>query len=101
MVAKIKKGDRVLVMAGRDKGKAGEVLAVFPSEDRALVQGVNMVRRHQSSQPSRKAALSAAKAKFICPILRLPTPRTARQRGLACGWQMTARKCGLQSVQEK
>jgi large subunit ribosomal protein L24 len=35
MVAKIKKGDRVLVMAGRDKGKAGEVLAVFPTEERA------------------------------------------------------------------
>ena len=43
---KIKKGDKVIVLAGRDKGKSGEVLAVFPTENRALVQGVNMVQRH-------------------------------------------------------
>ena len=67
MVAKIKKGDRVLVTAGRDKGKAGEVLAVFPSEDRALVQGLIWYAATRSSQPSRKAVLLAAKAKFICP----------------------------------
>ena len=46
MAAKIKKGDRVQVLAGRDKGKRGEVLAVNPSEERALVQGVNVVKRH-------------------------------------------------------
>jgi large subunit ribosomal protein L24 len=46
MAAKIKKGDRVHVLAGRDKGKRGEVLRVMPSEDRALVQGVNLVKRH-------------------------------------------------------
>jgi large subunit ribosomal protein L24 len=44
--AKIKKGDKVVVLAGRDKGKQGEVIAVMPSEGRALVRGVNMVRRH-------------------------------------------------------
>ncbi|MFZ5792180.1 MAG: 50S ribosomal protein L24 [Pseudomonadota bacterium] len=43
---KIKKGDRVLVLTGRDKGKRGEVIRVFPAEMRALVQGVNMVKRH-------------------------------------------------------
>jgi large subunit ribosomal protein L24 len=47
MGVKIKKGDRVIVTTGRDKGKKGEVLKVFPSEDRALVSGVNMVKRHQ------------------------------------------------------
>jgi large subunit ribosomal protein L24 len=46
MAAKIKKGDRVHVLAGRDKGKRGEVLRVMPSENRALVQGVNLVKRH-------------------------------------------------------
>jgi large subunit ribosomal protein L24 len=46
MAAKIRKGDRVQVLAGRDKGKRGEVLRVIPSEDRALVQGVNVVKRH-------------------------------------------------------
>jgi large subunit ribosomal protein L24 len=46
MAAKIKKGDRVQVLAGRDKGKRGEVLRVMPTEERALVQGVNLVKRH-------------------------------------------------------
>jgi large subunit ribosomal protein L24 len=47
MPAKIRKGDRVIVTTGRDKGKRGDVLKVFPKEDRALVTGVNMVKRHQ------------------------------------------------------
>ena len=47
MSAKIKKGDRVIVTTGRDKGKKGEVLKVFPKENRALVTGVNVVKRHQ------------------------------------------------------
>ena len=43
--SKIKKGDNVVVLAGRDKGKRGEVLSVMPKENRALVRGINMVRR--------------------------------------------------------
>jgi large subunit ribosomal protein L24 len=50
MAAKIKKGDNVVVLAGRDKGKAGEVIQVMPAEERALVRGVNMVQRHQKPQ---------------------------------------------------
>jgi large subunit ribosomal protein L24 len=47
MSATIKKGDRVVVTTGRDKGKKGEVLKVFPKEERALVSNVNIVKRHQ------------------------------------------------------
>ena len=47
MAAKIRKGDKVQVLAGRDKGKQGEVIRVMPDEGRALVQGVNMVTRHE------------------------------------------------------
>jgi large subunit ribosomal protein L24 len=43
---KIKKGDSVVVISGRDKGKTGEVLHVLPAEERVVVQGVNVVRRH-------------------------------------------------------
>jgi large subunit ribosomal protein L24 len=46
MAAKIRKGDRVQVLTGRDKGKRGEVLRVMPTEARALVQGVHIVKRH-------------------------------------------------------
>ena len=47
MAAKVRKGDRVMVTAGRDKGKSGEVLRVYASEERVLVTGVNVVKRHQ------------------------------------------------------
>jgi len=46
MAAKIKKGDRVVVLAGKDKGRQGQVLRVIPKDDRVLVAGVNMVKRH-------------------------------------------------------
>lgn len=46
MAAKIKKGDAVIVIAGRDKGRQGKVLKVMPSDGRCLVEGVNMVKRH-------------------------------------------------------
>ncbi|MDG2521703.1 50S ribosomal protein L24 [Caulobacter sp. 73W] len=46
MAAKIKKGDRVVVLTGKDKGKQGSVLAVFPKEERVVVEGLNIVQRH-------------------------------------------------------
>lgn len=51
---KLKKGDRVIVLAGKDKGKNGEVLGVFPAEDRALVSQINMVWHHEA--PTQKSA---------------------------------------------
>ena len=47
MAAKIRKGDKVVVLTGRDKGRTGEVIEVRPAEGRALVRGVNLVKRHQ------------------------------------------------------
>ena len=54
MVARIKKGDRVAVLAGKDKGKTGEVLRIVPEKDRAIVHGVNMIKRHTA--PSQAGA---------------------------------------------
>jgi large subunit ribosomal protein L24 len=54
MAAKIKKGDRVVVLAGKDKGKTGEVLLVVRKESRVIVSGVNMVKRHTA--PSQMSA---------------------------------------------
>jgi len=50
MAAKIRKGDRVQVLAGKDKGRQGEVIRVMPDAGRALVQGVNLVKKHQKPQ---------------------------------------------------
>ncbi len=49
MAAKIKKGDRVVVLAGKDKGRTGNVLQVFPKEDRVLVDGINVHARHRKA----------------------------------------------------
>ena len=46
MAAKIKKGDRVMVLAGKDKGRQGNVLKVMPKDDRVVVEGLNIVQRH-------------------------------------------------------
>lgn len=53
MASRIKKGDTVYVIAGKDKGKTGTVLAVNPETDRVLVQGINMVTKHQ--KPTQRA----------------------------------------------
>ena len=61
MAAKIKKGDRVVVLAGRDKGKQGDVLRVWPKEDRVLVSGLNLVKRH--TKPSQADPQGGIKTK--------------------------------------
>jgi large subunit ribosomal protein L24 len=55
--AKIRKGDTVVVLSGKDKGKTGEVIRVIPDENRALVRGVNIVRRHQRQTPSAQGGI--------------------------------------------
>ena len=61
-LAKIRKGDRVVVLTGRDKGKKGEVLRVLPSEDRAIVQGVNVVRKHTKQTAQQEGGIIAKEA---------------------------------------
>ncbi len=62
MAAKIKKGDRVIVLAGRDKGKTGQVTQVIPTETRAVVQGINLVRRHTKQTASQDAGIFTREA---------------------------------------
>jgi len=71
---KIKKGDRVVVLAGRDKGKRGEVLQVIPSENRALVQGVNVVRRHQKQSAQQEGGIVAKGASIHISNIGLEDP---------------------------
>ena len=54
---KIKKGDNVVVLTGKDKGRTGEVLQVLPKEDRAVVRGINMVKRHQRQTQTQEAGI--------------------------------------------
>ena len=71
---KIKKGDRVVVIAGRDKGKRGEVLKVIPAESRALVQGVNIVRRHQKQTPQQDGGIIAKEAPIHISNIAIEDP---------------------------
>jgi large subunit ribosomal protein L24 len=59
---KLKKGDRVVVLAGRDKGKRGEILKMIPAEHRAIVQGVNVARRHQKQSAQLEGGIIAREA---------------------------------------
>ena len=71
---KIKKGDRVVVLAGRDKGKRGEVIAVMPKENRALVRGVNMVRRHQRQTATQEVGIISKEAPIHLSNLAIEDP---------------------------
>ncbi len=62
MAAKIRKGDKVVVLAGRDKGRTGEVISVSPSEGRALVRGVNVVKRHQKQSAQQEGGIISKEA---------------------------------------
>ncbi len=59
---KIKKGDQVIVIAGRDKGARGEVLKVLPKENRAIVKGVNLVKRHQKATQTTEGGIISKEA---------------------------------------
>jgi len=62
MAAKIRKGDKVVVLSGRDKGRTGEVIEVRPSEARALVRGVNLVKRHQKQTAQQEGGIISKEA---------------------------------------
>ena len=57
MAAKVRKGDRVVVTTGREKGKKGEVLRVYPDENRVLIAGVNMVKKHQKQTQTQQGGI--------------------------------------------
>jgi len=79
MAAKIKKGDRVIVLSGRDKGKQGEVIAVMPSENRALVRGVNIVRRHQKpTQASPEGGIVSKEGPIDLSNIALEDPKDGK-----------------------
>ena len=76
--AKIRKGDQVVVMTGRDKGKRGEVFQVMPKEARALVRGVNIVRRHQRQTAAQEGGIIAKEAPIQLSNLALEDPRDGK-----------------------
>jgi len=78
MAAKIKKGDKVVVLTGRDKGKTGEVFQVMPKETRALVRGVNLVKRHQKQTASQEAGIISKEAPVHLSNIALLDPKDGK-----------------------
>ena len=75
---KIKKGDRVVVIAGKDKGKSGEVLKVFPKDMRAIVQGVNVARRHQKQTAAQEGGIISKEVPIHLSNLAIRDPRDGK-----------------------
>jgi len=72
---KIRKGDRVVVLAGKDKGRTGEVLRAFPKEQRVLVQGVNMVTKHVRPSATSAGGIERVEAPIHVSNVAIADPR--------------------------
>ena len=88
---KIKKDDQVLIISGKDRGKKGKVLQVFPKESRILVEGVNLRKKHQKP---RKAGEKGQ-------IILLPAPTSISNLKLICPKCEKATRVGYKSTEEK
>jgi large subunit ribosomal protein L24 len=75
---KIKKGDHVVVITGKDKDKKGEVLKVLPAENRAIVKGVGMVRRHQRQTANQDGGIVSKEASIHISNLAIEDPKDGK-----------------------
>jgi len=78
MPAKIKKGDKVVVLAGRDKGRSGEVVQVMPTEGRALVRGVNMVKRHTRQSGTQEGGIISKEGPIQLSNIAIADPKDGK-----------------------
>ena len=78
MAAKIRKGDKVVVLTGRDKGRSGEVFEVRPDESRALVRGINMVKRHQKQTAQQEGGIISKEMTIHLSNVALADPKDGK-----------------------
>ena len=78
MAARIRKGDKVVVLSGRDRGRSGEVVAVHPAEERALVRGVNMVKRHQKQTAQQEGGIISKELTIHLSNIALADPKDGK-----------------------
>lgn len=75
---KLKKGDKVVVLAGRDKGKRGEILKMIPADGKALVQGVNLVKRHQKPGQQGPGGIESKEAPIRLSNIAIEDPKDGK-----------------------
>ena len=78
MAARIRKGDKVVVLSGRDKGRSGEVIPVQPRDERALVRGVNMVKRHQKQTAQQEGGIISKELTIHLSNIALADPKDGK-----------------------
>jgi large subunit ribosomal protein L24 len=78
MAAKIRKGDKVVVLTGRDKGRTGEVVEVRPADARAIVRGVNIVKRHQRQTAQQEGGIISKESTIHLSNLALADPKDGK-----------------------
>ena len=78
MAAKIRKGDKVVVLSGRDKGRTGEVVEVHPADSRALVRGINMVKRHQRQTAQQEGGIISKELPVHLSNIALADPKDGK-----------------------
>ena len=75
---KIRKGDNVVVLTGKDKGRSGSVLKVMPKENRALVSGINVVKRHRKQSQTQEAGIVSKEAPIQLSNLAIADPKDGK-----------------------
>jgi large subunit ribosomal protein L24 len=78
MAAKIRKGDKVVVLTGRDKGRSGEVIEVRTADGRALVRGINMVKRHQKQSAQQEGGIISKESTIHLSNLAIADPKDGK-----------------------
>jgi large subunit ribosomal protein L24 len=78
MAAKIKKGDKIVVLTGRDAGKSGEVLEIRPSESRAVVRGINLVKRHTKQTAQNEGGIISKEAAIQLSNIAIADPKDGK-----------------------
>jgi large subunit ribosomal protein L24 len=78
MAARLKKGDKVVIIAGRDKGRSGEIIEMRRDEGRALVRGINMVKRHQRQTPTAEGGIISKEAPVHLSNIALADPKDGK-----------------------
>ena len=75
---KIRKGDKVVVLTGKDKGRTGEVVSVQPKDDTAVVRGVNLIRRHQKQSQSQEGGIITKEAPINLSNIAIADPKDGK-----------------------
>lgn len=97
----VKKGDTVVVLSGKDKGRKGKIIGALPKKGRVIVEGVNKVKRHTKPSQSlpqggiivKEAAMASSKVMLVCPNCEKPT-RIAKSSMASGKFARTCKKCG-------